>query len=367
MTYNLSQLVTTQTSDQELTTLLATLTGNGFAATSWQSGGVQRTIIELMAIALAEQSGVLTEIAKGGYLDDATGDWLTALASAIYREDRVPAQSAVYTVVLTESAGSPQTINAGALWVGTPDGRRYQSINGAPVVVSANGQESLQVRAESPGAAHNTGAGSIIIMHTPIPGVTVSNASANPDTAGINEESDPALRERCKAKWAALGAGGTDAAYVYWARTASTSVRKVKVTTNPTASGSVGITIAGDTSGLGAGIVATVQAYIRARCPNIATPVTASATTQSVNITATVRVATANAATYAAAANTALDALFVAVPIGGTIDNSDLVIALGSITGVDSVVMTAPAGDAIPASPTAMLVKGTVLLSVVAI
>lgn len=365
MSYNLSQLVTSQTSDQELATLLTNLSANGYAATSWQSGGVQRTIVELMAIALSEQSTLIAEIANGAHLDNATGEWLTVLASGFYQEERDPAQSAVYTVVLTESDGTPHTINVGDLWLGTTDGRRYANITGGELL--ASGELSVEVQAESPGASYNTGAGTIIVNHTPIPGVTCTNTSANPETAGLDEESDEALRERCKAKWAAMGAGGTIDAYTYWARAASTSVRKVKVKTDIAGGGIVTVAIAGDTSGLGAGIVATVQAYILARCPTVATPVTASATTEAVNITATVRVASAYAAAYEAAANAALDALFVAVPIGGSIDNSDFVVALGSITGVDRVVMTAPSGDAAPSVDTALLVKGAVTLSVVSI
>jgi uncharacterized phage protein gp47/JayE len=365
MTYNLSQLLTAQTSDQKLTAFISTLSGKGYSATSWQTGGVQRTLIELFATSLAEQSTLLTNITSGGYLDEAEAEWLTALASEMYQVTRAPSQSAVYAVTLTNSTGTPQTINTGALWVGTTDGRRYNNTTGG--TVSANGQLPISVQAESPGARYNTGAASIIIMHTPIPGITVSNASANPSVSGADAESDASVRIRCKAKWSALGAGGNDAAYIAWATDASSSVKKVKVVTNPgSAAGTVGVYIAGETSGVDSSIVKTVYDYILARCPTCVTPVVASATTQAVPITCTAYVYPAYASAYEAAANLALDELFKAVELGSPIYNSDIVIALGSVPGTDRVTLTVPSGgsDVTPTLDTATLIKGTVTITI---
>lgn len=370
MTYNLAQLVATQTSDQRLTELLATLTGKGYAATTWQTGGLQRTLIELFAIALARQSDVLAEITKGGYLDEAENEWLTALASEVYQITRAPSVSAVYSVTLTETAGSPQSISTGALWVGTPDGKRYQSLasgDGSPQVVPANSQLDILVQAESPGAAYNTGAGNIIIMHTPITGVTVNNAYANPEIAGADAEGDPSVRQRCKDKWSALGAGGNEAAYRAWATEASTSVKKVKIVTNPGGvAGLVGIYLAGETSGVSGAVVAAVQAYVRLKCPTCATPLAASATTQAVPITGNAYVWTEYAAAFPAAANAALDEVFKAVPIGAQVDYSDIVAALANVPGVDRIDLSAPLTNTLPSANTVMLVKGTVTLPVTA-
>lgn len=325
MAYNLSQLLATETSDTKLTAMLATLTGKGYAATAWPSGGVQRTLIELMPIALAAQDELLAAVAAGGYLDEAEQEWLTALASEMYLITRTPAQSAEYTVTLTESAGSPQVITLGALWVGTPTGLRYQNTEGK--TLPANEQVSIRVRAESPGARFNTGAGTIIIMHTPIPGVTVTNVSANPVVAGLDAESDPTLRTRCKAKWEARGAGGNEAAYIAWAMDASTSVKKVKLAP-ATGDGTVTIYIAGDSSGLGAEIVSAVYTYIRAKCPTCASPIVVSASTQPIDVAATVTIAAGYEATYETYANAALDEVFKALPIGGSVYVSQIITAL---------------------------------------
>jgi uncharacterized phage protein gp47/JayE len=363
-TLNAASLIAVSTTDQKLAAMLAELDSLGFSATTWQSGAVHRTLIEMFAATHAAETALLAQIFKGGYLDDAEGDWLTLLAAQFFRVTRTEATSTVYTVTLYETAGSPQSIVAGAVWVGTSSGLRYVNTTGGTLL--AGGSLDIQVRAEGPGAAYNVGTGAINIMHTPIAGVTCSNITGVPITSGSDAEKDAPLRQRCRDKWSSLGAGGNATAYRYWSMEASDQVKKVLVTANPGAvAGKVGVTIAGQTSGLSAGVVSTVQAALVSKCPVCATPATASATTETVPIVADVYVSADDAADYEAAANALLDEIFVDVAIGGTIYESELITALqipaGSAGYVD---MTSPTADVSPTVATALLVKGTPTITV---
>ena len=362
-TYTLSQVLDTQTTDEKLAELLATLTSEGFSATSWQDGSVQRTLIELYAKALSEQTTLNAAVANGGFLDSATGLWLSLLAEGFYGIVRTPAQSAVYVVTLTNSTAAPVTINEGALWVGTTSGLRYQ--NTASVTIAAGGQGSVSVRAESPGAQYNVGANKIIIMNTAVPGVTCTNASATPTTVGLDEQTDAALRQLCRDKWQSLGAGGTAGAYRYWAMTANANVAKVLAKRSVMALGTVAIYLAGQTSGVDAATVSDVSEYIVDRCPLCVTPAVGSATTQTVNVSATAYVQAAYAGAYSALAIAAVNNVFVGLDIGDDDDTtttdilqlSDINLALRTCSdGVDNVIISTPTADVEPATEGVLLV-----------
>ena len=51
--------------------------------------------------------------------------------------------------------------------------------------------------------------------------LSLAAALAEVAEQGADEESDAALRARCKARWGELGYGATEAAYRFWASTAS--------------------------------------------------------------------------------------------------------------------------------------------------
>src|SRR5579885_3187771 len=98
---SLSDLTTPQTADQIKAQLIAALQDLGFPVTDWFSGGVGRTLLELLAQGLALFSQLIAAIAAGGFVTQASGDWLTLVASDTYQLTRNAATFTAGNVVLT--------------------------------------------------------------------------------------------------------------------------------------------------------------------------------------------------------------------------------------------------------------------------
>jgi hypothetical protein len=132
--------------------------------------------------------------------------------------------------------------------------------------------------------------------------VTLSNGSVNPSfvagdkyvfsapgswvtSQGADQETDIALRIRCKARWPSLSAVPNNNVYDLWARSANQSVTQTLIQVDGTTPGQVNVWIAGPGGSLGGSIVNAVQSYINARAGVTDKPVVLSATNQAVTIT----------------------------------------------------------------------------------
>lgn len=296
MTTSFSTLTTAKTSAQYLSEILATLAGQGFPVTAWQSGNAGRTLAQADAVALADLRAVIADVARGGYLDTATGDWLTLLAAGLFDITRTPAVFAVGSVTLScVSTAGPYNITAGALVV-TDGTRRWRSTNTTTLTLPSGGSLVVEVRAESPGAAYN-GSGSLLST-TPVSpslaGVTVTAASSWLTTSGAAEESDASLRARCRLRWSTLGRGATLEAYEYNALTSGVSaVTRAQVVAG-VGDGTLTVYIAQASTAATSPQVAAVQAHIDGVCPVTDTPAVTAATAVPIDVTATVYVAAAS-------------------------------------------------------------------------
>lgn len=346
---DLADLIETTTQDEELTALLAAATTEGFPTTSWQSGSVPRTILEIDAQVNAAQRSVVADIAKGGFLDLSTSGWLTLLAKSQWDLTREPAIITRGTVVLTCAANAgPYTVGLRTLWISDTSGRRFTNITAG--TLSTGSTLSLTWEAEQAGSTYNVAANTITVMTTPLAGVTVNNPSASWITqAGADEESDSALVLRCREKWAILGTGSTDDAYSYWAKASDTEIRRVKVRPHDDegvdTDGHITIVLAGDTGTVSSGARDAAEAYIEARreiCAQVHV-VAASANTQAVTATLTVRADNRTQAALDITAN--LNALAMVVDIGDLGYRSAIIEALMQPTGMVNAVLTTPAAD----------------------
>lgn len=122
-----------------LAIMLQVATALGLPTTSWAPGGVERTLIALMATAFAQQDGITSIMIQGGFLDyAATGSvtyvaangltvtqpvtpdpsdvsqnplglpgWLDALASSVYNVTRLPASYATGPLAIANTTASP--------------------------------------------------------------------------------------------------------------------------------------------------------------------------------------------------------------------------------------------------------------------
>ena len=350
MTTSFSTLTTPVTQAAYLSQILATLAAQGFPVTAWQPGNAGRTLAVADATALADLRAVIADVARGGYLDTATDDWLTLLAAGLFDLTRTPAVYAVGSVTLSclPTAG-PYSITAGALVV-TDGTRRWRSTNTTTLTLPSNGSLPVEVRAESPGTAY-TVSGSTLLT-TPVSpslaGVTVTAASSWLTTAGAAEESDASLRARCRARWGTLGRGATDSAYVYWARTGHSDAANVTRAAVVWGSGDGTLTVylAGPAGPVSSGVVTTVDAWLDTNKPGTDNPTVASATARVVSLIATVTVASASDSTAnRALATDALTAYFASLDIGEDVDLGRLYEAFYAAAGVIDVDITQPATD----------------------
>jgi len=350
VTTSFSTLTTPVTQATYLAQILATLAAQGFPVTAWQAGNAGRTLAVADAAALTDLRSVIADVARGGYLDTATGDWLTLLAAGLFDITRTPAVYAVGSVTLAcVSTAGPYSITAGSLVV-TDGTRRWRSTNTTTLTLPSSGSLSVEVRAESPGTAYN-GSGTTLLT-TPVSpslaGVTVTAATSWLTTAGAAEESDASLRARCRARWGSLGRGANDSAYIYLARTGhsvESSVTRASVVWG-VGDGTLTIYLAGPSGAVSSGVENIVGAWIEANKPGTDYPTVVSATARVVSLIATVTVDAASDSTAnRALATDALAAYFAGLDIGEDVDIGRLYEALYASAGVIDADISQPADD----------------------
>jgi len=347
---NLQDLLAPQTADQEKSTLLSRLAGKAFPVTTWQSGGVARTIIELIAQGLADATALIANVAAGGFVGYAAGAWLTLLAKQLYDLDRKLAVVTQGTCVLTAAANSSGfTIAPGQIVAKSSSGLRFSNMNGGSLV--AGGTLSLTFQGESAGSAYNVGVGAITVMVTPLPGVAINNPDNGSGTwitsQGTDDENDASLQARCHARWPSLGSAPTQDVFNLWAVTADATVTRTKVLQDATTPGQVDLYLAGSSGGVSGGAVANVQAYVNPRLPVTNTCVASSATNELIDVVATLYVHAGFETSAQDAANSNLVAYMNGVDIDGVVYESDVIEALQSPQGVRNVTLTKLCRDAV--------------------
>lgn len=235
----------------ELVSDMIAAVGEKTGLTNFNVGSVIRTKIEVFAEVVGELYAYGSEMLKQGFLDTATGVWLDrkALEYGLTRKAAVKTQG---TVVYSRAVAKPTniTIPAGSIVTTAQDesGVQYRYFTTAEVILAADETEvEAPVIAEEDGAAYNVGAGAISQMNTFISGVDeVTNLEDWITTVGADEETDPALRQRCFLAWDELSQGGTAAAYVSWALSVAGVKSAFVDDTLPRGEGTVDIYIMGD-------------------------------------------------------------------------------------------------------------------------
>ncbi len=343
MALPLSDLLAGSTTDETLATLVALAAVAGFPAYAWQAGTVPRTFFELESIAYADLTQVIGAIASGGFVDYAEGPWLTLRAAQGYNVQRKAAVYTRGTIRLTDGGGlGPIDLTSEGQVIIESGGLRFRNIGLGTLPLS--GTLDVTFEAEAAGSAANLLEGSDFTLVTSLPGVTAAQVTPSGGTwisqQGADEESDPALRARCKARWGELGYGATEAAYRFWASTASAEVTRVAVA-SPDGDGSVRVYVAGSGGPVSGGALSDVQAYLDVRRPQCVVPTAYNATRVTVALTGEVKVKAAQKAAAQAASATALGALFAAILIGGVVYRAPLeATILGASPGVINVVLS---------------------------
>ncbi len=194
----LTDLLGAPTSAEIETKLLSALQGDGFPITDWESGGVERTIVEMETLALTDlvASGI-PAIVGGGFLGYATGDWLTFLAAQLYDLTRRGASFTQQAETLTCAGGAgPIVLNAGELQFKSDAGLIYfgpmvtDTDPGPTWTVPDGGSLVVTIQSEHPndsGAGLNyiDPAGTITTLVTQVAGLTCDNAAPVFSSVGL--------------------------------------------------------------------------------------------------------------------------------------------------------------------------------------
>jgi uncharacterized phage protein gp47/JayE len=351
----LDELLIGKTADEILERELSLVQDKGLPITDYFSGAAGRTMLEVNASVTEDVYESVKRIAKWGTLSESEDDWLDARIYDEYLLERNPATFAVHQCVLTCTTGfGPYTISPNSLWSTTPgqpeDAKAFSVLTGG--TLNDGGTLTIEVIAERSGSAYNVAPNSITILRTPLPGVSINNPAMPVINTSLlmtaqDRENDEEYIRRARLSRAVIGAGRTDELYEYWARTARSEVKQVKVySEHPRGQGTVDIVIHGDDV-LTSGIVADVNAYIQLRKPGHADVLVSAATVILEPVIAALTVK----AGYQPQANAAvlenLLKLARAVGIGGISDKNNIITALGKATAIQKVVLNIPTTDRI--------------------
>ena len=366
MTTSYATLTTPVTQAAYLSQILATLAAQGFPVTAWQPGNAGRTLAVADAAALTDLRAVIADVARGGYLDTATGDWLTLLAAGLFDLTRTPAVFAVGSVTLAcVATAGPYSITAGALVV-TDGTRRWRSTNTTTQTLPSSGSLVVNVRAESPGTAYNVSGSTLLLtpVSPSLAGVTVTAASSWLTTSGVAEESDAALRARCRLRWSTLGRGANLDAYTYNALNAGVSAVTRAQAVPGGGDGTVAVYIAQAAATATSPQVASVQTYINAVNPITDTATVTAATAVTINVAATVYVLAASDSTAnRVLATDAISAYINGLAMGdAVVDVARIGASIYSAAGIRDVDLSAPINDT-TISAGQVAVVGTVTLT----
>lgn len=211
--------------------MLAIAQSLGLSTTSWQSGGMVRTLLSIAATALAQGDTVVSDFAQGGFLvyaSNVTTDPsvtpgvnpgpLDFVAFSEYGLLRTPATFATGTLNVTNTNASPYTYAAGQYHVSNPTtGATYHNVDA--ITIAASSTTAITIAADIVGSSGTSGAGTITNPTTSLPGVTITNPG---QLVGSPAQSNASLVLACQAKQAARSPNGPPGAYVYFARQAAT-------------------------------------------------------------------------------------------------------------------------------------------------
>lgn len=360
MALSIAQLLTPVSKAEALQWLIDQLGALGFNASSWQSGGIRRTMLEAFATGGADLTIAVRIMTEAGFNALATGALLTAHAKSWYDNDKIAAVRTRGPLRLTTAAGSgPYTITVGQLVVkDATNGYTYRNVTSG-TLTGGSVNDTIIFEAEVAGSSRNVGTNTITVLATPLAGVTVTNpvitGSTWYTTAGADEESDVALRLRNVTKWALFALGRPADAYKNMALSVAGVTRVTVDQTNSTGVGFTDCYLAGPTATASAQNVIDVQALYTAYEAASATTTAYAATAKTVNVVGQVYIdAAKNTTAGREAVRQAIRDYINGLDIGGVIlppattgvvPKSELIGAATSAPGVRSFPMTSPNSD----------------------
>lgn len=220
MTYALADLIAPLTRAECEASIYGVLAVLGVKTTGWKAGGVARAIVTGCSALIAAFTTVTSGVAKSGWLEYATGDWLTYCALYDYGVTRRAATFASGTVTVSNSGGGVYAFDPYDLVVvNATTGKTYHNTAAVSIAALETGV-SVAVAAVESGSDSTAGIGQITEFETTYLGLTVTNAAA---LVGLDEETDTELKIRCQEAAIAASPDGPRDAYSFFAKKATRS------------------------------------------------------------------------------------------------------------------------------------------------
>lgn len=260
-------LVSAKSADELLVWFAERASEAGSVISNWNTGGVWRTFLELAAKGLEQLYNTAITVAEQGFPAYAVDGWLDEHLRAVALKRHAESRTGGYLTLMvsqtvTLPAGHPVATHPGA----DGDVLRYRveaetTIN-APLGVAF-------IRAVSPGSRFNVAPGRIVVLETPIPGVTaVINGASWITEFGTDREADVAARARISLRWSELSRGSTADAYRSWVLGASEDVIGVRIRDDfPRGPCTVDAIVRSPTGLPSDTLLETVQTYVEALKP----------------------------------------------------------------------------------------------------
>lgn len=323
MALDVDDLITSSTPEQVQETLYATADTYGLTTTAWHKLSPLRSIFAIVAYLFSAFTVLQAVINRSGFLELATGRWLTLLAQFFYGVTRNAASFATDNVTIDNAGGGLYTYTPGELIVlNSATGKTFFNT----ALTTINPLQTgviVAVQATEEGSDSTSAPGQINAFSSAAPGLSVTNASS---LIGTDEEEDAPLRLRCTDSLAALSPNGAADAYRYVATTQTlnggVNCTRVRVLPPP-GDGTVTVVLAGPSGALTGGEVTTIDGKIQGSVVReIDTAIVQNAVNESVNHTVDVYISTAaglDNATVEALAVNAITNYYPTLPIGGVL------------------------------------------------
>lgn len=154
-------------------------------------------------------------------------------------------------------------------------------------------------------------------------------------TQGLDDESNPNLIQRCRARWPEQGAIPSEDVYILMARRSSTQITQVFAANDPVVNNKILLYLAGAAGLLSAGVLASAQAYIRARTGDSDLVECLSPAERTITLSAAlVRVKASKLVAAQAAAQSAIATYLQSVGTNGKVKRARIVDLVMSIDGI---------------------------------
>jgi hypothetical protein len=197
----------------------------GVDTTTWKPNAVVRVMIAGVAVVFAAYTDLMSSIARSGFLELSSGDWLTLVAQHVYGVSRLDATFASGDVTLT-NAGGLYELDPGDLTLrNSSTGRTYR--NTAAILLKPNTTVTTGFVAVEAGSASSANAHAIDEVVSTMLGIECDNATA---IYGEDAEPDTTLRLRCSERLGSLSPFGCWDAYSYALRNATLDGRNLGIT-----------------------------------------------------------------------------------------------------------------------------------------